>query len=618
VWRLTSEALQGAGSVLSYHASLLMVDEPALLGHAGSDAGAQQSGPAASSSGPTPGAVATAKQDNSRRRQHQQHAQLQHHQSGRGQHEQGLQQQYQTLLARSSIEIAAASAAVVAASEDAHHHAAAAAAAAATVAYSWAKEPEAAVYTAEDTADSSAPAGASSSSNTRSKHSSADSINSLVGSDAIADAAAEYSKRFTHEHPQEQQDGSASTEPWLSEQLLLDLAEQKQQLGVDLTPSNGTRVDAWVSATAAVISGLFSRHGSMTEPGIRPHVSEDGSLADNMTPTTGLGSGALQAAAGRRSLDAASSLYFTEELEDKAFLQMMRVLSQSKGTSPTKPPAAADASAKLSGSFAQQPSAAAAPAGVTDGPASERKGLPHSKSAGSALSALSVAGSSTAPEDWSHAVSQQQDPAGSSSMGVDVQGAGNIQSGSAPAQASMPSTAFSIESSRTKPVLRDANSIPQKQHSSRPSRLGAPSLLATVEQQAPGSISTRQTLGARAWSFLTQGFWRAPQVHPVTPEPSRLGKQSPAAVKQAWQETQHKQKQQPPGDSMQHTGTGSLPPLLPPPITSAQLQPLIGRAKAVLASARVEPWWLRPKGCQHFDAYACMKLLDDIELLLVR
>jgi hypothetical protein len=62
----------------------------------------------------------------------------------------------------------------------------------------------------------------------------------------------------------------------------------------------------------------------------------------------------------------------------------------------------------------------------------------------------------------------------------------------------------------------------------------------------------------------------------------------------------------------------ALPKLQPRPTTSAQLQPLIGRAKAALASARLEPLWLRPKGLQHFDADACLKLLDDIELLLVR
>lgn len=66
-------------------------------------------------------------------------------------------------------------------------------------------------------------------------------------------------------------------------------------------------------------------------------------------------------------------------------------------------------------------------------------------------------------------------------------------------------------------------------------------------------------------------------------------------------------------------GDGVMPrPLLPPPTTSAQLQPLIGRAKVALASARLEPWWLRPKSLQHFDPDACMKLLDACELLLVR
>jgi hypothetical protein len=61
-----------------------------------------------------------------------------------------------------------------------------------------------------------------------------------------------------------------------------------------------------------------------------------------------------------------------------------------------------------------------------------------------------------------------------------------------------------------------------------------------------------------------------------------------------------------------------LPPLMPPPTTSAQLQPAVARAKAALAAARLEPWWLRPRGLQHFDGDACMRLLDDIELLLVR
>jgi hypothetical protein len=432
----------------------------------------------------------------------------------------------------------------------------------------------------------------------------------MVGSDAIADAAAEYSKRFLAEHPQDEQDGDAAGKPRLKEELLQQLAEQQQQMGVLERPSSG-RVDAWVSAIAATATGIMSRRGSMTEPGTRRRISEDGSISGSLSSSIGLGAGHLHATAGRQSLDGAASLYFTEEVDDKTFIQMMRVLSQSKST--TKPPAAADASAKLSGSFAQQPSAA----GAAGGPASGHKGLPHSKSAGSALSALSVAGSSTAPEDWTQAVSPKHGHAGtSSSITKASHGAAPGIVGSA--QVSKPLSAFSIHSSKAKPVLGIGDSTSQQR---QPSRLGAPSFVAADAQQAPGSISTRQSMGARAWSFLTQGSWIAPQIHPV-----RQGsQQSPAAVKQAGLQSQQGLKQQPlvsgteqVYDAEAHVGIGSVPPLLPPPTTSAQLQPLIGRAKAVLASARLEPWWLRPKGCQHFDADACMKLLDDIELLLVR
>jgi hypothetical protein len=54
------------------------------------------------------------------------------------------------------------------------------------------------------------------------------------------------------------------------------------------------------------------------------------------------------------------------------------------------------------------------------------------------------------------------------------------------------------------------------------------------------------------------------------------------------------------------------------PVTAAQLGLLVGRAKAVLPAARLEPQWLRPKGFVEFDADAWAGLLEDAELLLVR
>lgn len=610
--------------MLSYHTSLLMVDEPTVLGPSSySDSTAHKAVPAASKldSGRDDATARAADRRDGRRwrrqqQQHQQHAELRQHHRMHSHQEQASHQHHQTRHADSSIEIAAASAAVVAASEDARHHAAEAAAA--TAAFSWVDESDAAVSVALGTIESNAPAGPNSGGSTRSRHSSAESNISLVGSDAIADAAAEYSKRFLAQHPQDQQDEDAAGKPKLCEELLQQFAEQ--QPAVVALPKSGSRVDAWVSAvpaTAATATGLMSRRGSLTEPGIRRRISEDGSISGSFTSSVGVGSGVLQERAGRRSLDGAASLYFTEEVDDTTFIQMMRVLSQSKSS--TKPPAAADAVAKLTGSFDQQPAAAAAPAGVAGGGvASGRKGLPHSKSAGSALSALSVAGSSTAPEDWTHAVSPKYGHAGtSSSIVLDSQDV--VPEDVGPAQVSKPLSVFSFGSTRIKPAPAKADSTPQQRQLSR---LGAS--LATNKQQPRGSISTRQSIGLRAWSFLTQSSFAAPQA-PAGPGPLGSSQQSPAAVKQASPHHQQDPKQQPPaGDTQQlhdievDARIASVLPLLPPPTSSAQLQPLIGRAKAVLASARIEPWWLRPKGSQHFDADACMKLLDDIELLLVR
>ncbi|KAF6265205.1 hypothetical protein COO60DRAFT_1623901 [Scenedesmus sp. NREL 46B-D3] len=55
-----------------------------------------------------------------------------------------------------------------------------------------------------------------------------------------------------------------------------------------------------------------------------------------------------------------------------------------------------------------------------------------------------------------------------------------------------------------------------------------------------------------------------------------------------------------------------------PPVTAAQLGLLVGRAKAILPAARLEPHWLRPEGLVQFDADAWAGLLEDAELLLVR
>jgi hypothetical protein len=54
------------------------------------------------------------------------------------------------------------------------------------------------------------------------------------------------------------------------------------------------------------------------------------------------------------------------------------------------------------------------------------------------------------------------------------------------------------------------------------------------------------------------------------------------------------------------------------PVTAAQLGLLVGRAKAILPAARLEPQWLRPRGFVEFDADAWAGLLEDAELLLVR
>jgi hypothetical protein len=146
------------------------------------------------------------------------------------------------------------------------------------------------------------------------------------------------------------------------------------------------------------------------------------------------------------------------------------------------------------------------------------------------------------------------------------------------------------------------------------------------QQSEAGSFSKRHSWGFWPWSFLTQASWvggpavaRSATQHSTPGAASKLGEllqQQPAGKSVEFAE--------PPKGAGTHAegiavATMRQPPqLLPPPSSAAGLQPLVGRAKAAVASARLEPAWLRPKAVRHFDPDACLKLLDDIELLLVR
>jgi len=601
VWRLTSEALQGAGAVLSYHSSLLMVDEQpgqplhskdSQSSHAATAQTAKHVGTAARSKAVLNPAHPAPQHKGG-------HHQLQQQQQQ--EHEWEFQRRQQTRHLRSSIEIAAAGAAVVAASQDAHKPAAEAAA----VALSWIDAADSAVSAAASAAGDAAAAAAAASdaSDAWSRHSSGYGTISGVGSDAIADAAAESSKRSVL---QQQQQHEGVTQPLrvprLSEQLLQE--QQQQQEEEEETGSPGPRniVDAWVSAAAAV--SVTARRGSLPRPA---RVSEDGSSMTDLTD--GLSSSVYHGQ--RKSLEGAASLDFMEEMDDTAFIQMMRVLSQSKGSAGTKPPAAAtEKGAKPSNSITQLSGPAAAAGTGT---------ILQSKSVGSALSALSVAGSSTAPADWARAVSpRKQRYQGTQDASAEADGLQDGPPSVAGAALAAASVAASVISSHGSILQQAAPQMPQllprKQQHSR-FATGQKISLAHTQQPYTAGVGKRRSLGSRAWSFLTQRSWSS----------AAAGGRPPAA-----QSSCSSHGRAPAGEQTQQSsdsycegplawqGAAAAPRQLQPPTTSAELQPLIGRAKAALASARLEPRWLRPKGMHQLNVEACMQLLDDTELLLVR
>lgn len=594
VWRLTSEALQGAGAVLSYHTSLLMVDvqpgQPLL------SKDSQSSHAATARTAKHNGTAARTKAALKPVHPAQQHKGGHHHHQQQQEHEWDLHQRQQSRHLRSSIEIAAAGAAVVAASQDAHKPAAEAAA----VALSWIDAADSACSAAASAAGD--VAAASDASDAWSQHSSGYGTMSRVGSDAIADAAAEFSKRSML---QQEHEGVAQPlrAPRLSEQLLQEQQEE-EETG---SPDPGNIVDAWVSAAAAVVSATVSRRRSLPHP---PRVSEDGSSTTDLTDGLSLSVHQGQ----RKSLEGAASLDFMEEMDDTAFIQMMRVLSQSKGSAGTKPPAAAaEKGAKPSNSATQLSGSAAA--------GTQQKGaMPHSKSVGSALSALSVAGSSTAPADWARAVSpSKQRHQGTQDAPAEEAGLQEDRPLSvAGAALAATSIAASVISSHGSILQQAAPQIPQlvprKQQHTRFAAVQKITLAHTQQQHTAG-VGKRRSLGSRAWSFLTQRSWSSAAAggRPSAAQ-SSCSSHSRAPAGEQIQQSSDSFSEGP----LAWQGTAAAPRQLRPPTTSAELQPLIGRAKAALASARLEPWWLRPKGMQQLNVEACMQLLDDTELLLVR
>lgn len=413
--------------------------------------------------------------------------------------------------------------------------------------------------------------------------------------------------------PQQQQQagqenaGAAAHERRLTEQLLQQHSDARQRLGPPVAAQPEDAVDAWVSTAAASVAG--------------PRASEDGStLTDlSMGSSSVLQANSQQQQHLRANLEGAASLDFAEELDDSAFLQQMRALSQRGSlTRPPQPqplpPSSGEASAnRLSAASMSRPAAAQGAAA----PAGEHKGLPlpHVKSTGSALSALSVAGSSTAPADWAQAVRRPSlfalPPSGGS-------GQLNKLQERPPAAASIAESVISSHAS----VLQQPphhTPLPRHQQHTRFGGVQQQQQQQPRDQKPPANPPRRQGLGSRAWSFLTQGrSWTS-----VGSNPSSLTHASTAPGGDL-------QQQQQPEKSVGSWATwgvadadaddeaAAAAQLLQPPTTSAQLQPLVGRAKAALASARLEPRWLRPKGSRQFNTEACMKLLDDVELLLVR
>jgi hypothetical protein len=121
-----------------------------------------------------------------------------------------------------------------------------------------------------------------------------------------------------------------------------------------------------------------------------------------------------------------------------------------------------------------------------------------------------------------------------------------------------------------------------------------------LQQQHRRNRSSGALKGSISWADLAGGQ----PASSTAVDAGDNGYHSPAPASQ--KEQQQQQQQQP--AVWDHAA----------PVTAAQLGLLVGRAKAILPAARLEPQWLRPRGFVEFDADAWAGLLEDAELLLVR
>jgi hypothetical protein len=574
VIRLTAETLQGAGTILSYHTSVLMADHHGPTATTSNNNTSSSSKTVAAAAAATAGATAAAAAASAR----------------------GLDVH---ITAHASLHAAPAAYHGKAGASGAHLAAAAAAAAVAA-----AREHEHATLEWVDVQEQQAPATIAATIGSAGPKSSVKSIaGSSVGSsgstgtrsesslDGLAAAveggrAAEWQP--AHIAAQEQQQGQQQQRR-LTESLLAGLhaaydgQQQQQEAGV----SREQFTAAWVAAAAAVAPG--SRQASINLDALEGSSSIDAGQSPFVAAQLAAAGGARPHA--RQSLEGAASLVFVAEMDDQAFLASMRTLSRSRpyGSSPSLQ--------KLSSQQQQQQQQLA----------KQQNSYPRSaasvvSSTGSLLADAAAADTPAAGDrDYRRAATtgalgRQMPPAGMHVAFAD-------DSSDASTEELHNRNSMSQLSGRVHSSLRPASSSSLLRFGLIASRsIGSfwGGLGSASQQQPKRSNSSSAALKPSiSWADLAG----QPAGNPASDAAGNASK-SPAA---AASEQQQQQQQQQPAVWDQAA-----------PVTAAQLGLLVGRAKAILPAARLEPQWLRPRGFVAFDADAWAALLEDAELLLVR
>jgi hypothetical protein len=415
---------------------------------------------------------------------------------------------------------------------------------------------------------------AGSSSSTGSRSSSLSSLDDLAA--AVERGTAGNTPPADPQHPQ--QDGG----PRLSESLLAgwqaaDGGEQ-HQAGV----SREQFTVAWVAAAASVAPG--SRQASINLDALEGSGIDGGPgpFATVQLAAGGVSPGRPHA---RLSLEGAASLVFVAEMDDQAFLASMRTLSRSRpyGSSPSLQ--------KLSSLQQQQQQ--------------QQLGKQQSSYPKSAASVVSSTGSLLADAAAAGESATYKRAATTGSLGQ--QGSRGVAwaDAGAPLDAKHDSLGPSADRqlSRLRPV--SSNSFLQGlAFRSFGSMWGGGSASQQPPQQPQPQLQQHHKRSRSSGGLKSSISWA--DLAGAEPASSAAGGAAGSGNHSPAQALQQEQQQQP---AVWDQAA---------PVTAAQLGLLVGRAKAILPAARLEPQWLRPKGFVQFDADAWAGLLEDAELLLVR